>query len=370
MKILGLILLVCIIQQYDFKKSKKQSEPKLDVEDFISPYPTNFWTEHAPKFVNNRPLIGVVAMEVLGQKMLVNVPWSWDKDYFGSSFVKLVEGAGARAVPIKEDITVAELDKLLRKINGVILPGGDADVGDSGYERISKQSIAFSKKLAKKNQTFPVLGICRGAQMMMMAEAGKDFLEDTDSLNLSLPLTFTKEAPESRMFGHAPKGLLKRLKTDAITFNAHAAGIPTLNYYNNSALKKTFRAISTNFDRNGTEFVSTFEGRHAPLYGLQWHPEKALYVFNPTLAVDHSIYGIIAAQYIANYFVSEARKNNHRFRDRNEEEENLVMRHYPNYVGNITETPYEQIYLFDFVKPFQNEKFVKQKQNGDDDEKK
>ena len=41
-------------------------------------------------------------MEVLGQKMLVNVPWSWDKDYFGSSFVKLVESAGGRGVPIKE----------------------------------------------------------------------------------------------------------------------------------------------------------------------------------------------------------------------------------------------------------------------------
>ena len=78
------------------------SEKCINSEDFFTPYPTNFWAEHVPKFVNNRPTIGIVAMEVLGQKMLVNVPWSWDKDYFGSSFVKLVESAGGRAVPIKE----------------------------------------------------------------------------------------------------------------------------------------------------------------------------------------------------------------------------------------------------------------------------
>ena len=155
------------------------------------------------------------------------------------------------------------MDKLLRKLNGVVLPGGDADVGDSGYERISKQSIAFSKKLAKKNITFPVLGICRGAQMMMMAEAGKDFLEETDSLNLSLPLKFTSEAKESRLFGHAPQGMMKSLAKDALTFNAHAMGIPTLNFYNNSKRQKAFRAISTNYDRNGTKFISTFEGKYS-----------------------------------------------------------------------------------------------------------
>lgn len=112
-------------------------------------------------------------------------------------------------------------------------------------------------------------------------------------------------------------------------------------------------------------------GRNAPIYGLQWHPEKSLFVFNPVLAVDHSIKGIMAAQYIANFFVMEARKNTHTFRDRAEEEEHLVMSHYPTYVGNITETPYEQIYIFDFVKPFQSAKYGNStgSGDGDDDEK-
>ena len=71
------------------------------------------------------------------------------------------------------------------------------------------------------------------------------------------------------------------------------------------------------------------------------------------LAVDHSIHGVIAAQYIANFFMSEARMNPGSFRDRQEEEDHLVAsRSTPTFVGNITETPYDLIYMFDFEKPY------------------
>lgn len=156
---------------------------------------------------------------------------------------------------------MTDLDRLLHKLNGFILPGGDADISDSGYARVSKQVINFSKKMAKKGIKFPVLGICRGAQMMMLAEAKTDFLVETDSLNLSIPLDFAEEYRQSRLFGHAPKGLIKSLSKRSITMNAHALGIPTLSFYNNTALMKKFRVISTNYDRNGTHFISTFEGK-------------------------------------------------------------------------------------------------------------
>jgi len=318
-----------------------------------NPYPTNYFDELVPKFVNNRPMIGIAAMETMGQKMLIEVPWSENKDYFAASFVKLVESAGGRAVPVLEDITSTDLERLLHKINGFILPGGDADVSDSGYARVAKHVIKFSKRMARKGIKFPVLGICRGAQMMMLAEANKDFLVETDSLNISMPLHFGKEAKSSRLYGKAPKGLIKALKTRALTMNAHALGVPTASFYNNTSLMKKFRVISTNYDRNGTNFISTFEGRHAPLYGLQWHPEKSLFVFNPVLAVDHSPWAIISSQYIANQFMAEARMNPGTFRDREEEAEHHVgAQSTPTLIFNITETPYDQVYLFDFEKPF------------------
>ena len=47
--------------------------------------------------------------------------------YIAASYVKWIESAGGRVVPIPYNIpTVEELDTLLSKINGVLMPGGDA----------------------------------------------------------------------------------------------------------------------------------------------------------------------------------------------------------------------------------------------------
>lgn len=346
------VLLVLSLINFFFLKTSGDS-----CDDVPSPYPTNLFKDMVPKFVNNRPMIGVAAMEIMGIKLLSEVEGTRGKDYFGASFVKMIESAGGRAVPVLEDITWSDLNKLLHKLNGFYLPGGDADVADSGYARISKQVISFSKKMAKKGIKFPVIGICRGAQMMMIAESNKDFLVETDSLNLSIPLHFTKEAKESRLFGHASKGLVKALSKKSLTMNAHALGIPTETFYNDTELVKKFRVISTNYDRNGTSFLSTFEGRHAPLYGLQWHPEKSLFVFNPVLAVDHTIYATIAAQYIANFFMSEARMNPGKFNDREDEANHLVGAQIkPTFVGNLTETPYDLIYMAPFAREYVNKR--------------
>ena len=86
--------------------------------------------------------------------------------------------------------------------------------------------------------------------------------------------------------------------------------------------------------------------RHYPIYCLQWQPEKISFVWNPVLAVDHSPDAIRVAQYIANFFMVQARQNGQRFKTRQEEEANLILHRNPVYIGHIVESPYEQIYLF------------------------
>ena len=87
-------------------------------------------------------------------------------------------------------------------------------------------------------------------------------------------------------------------------------------------------------------------GRRYPFYGLQWHPEKLLFVWNPMMVADHSIDSIRVAQYIANFFISQARRNSNRFSSRKYEEDNLIYKWNPVYIGNIQDTPYEQVYVF------------------------
>ena len=56
---------------------------------------------------------------------------------------------------------------------------------------------------------------------------------------------------------------------------------------------------------------------------------------------------IQVAQYFANFFVSETRKNAHKFSSKEEEEENLIYNYSPVYTGRLDDSSFEQAYFFD-----------------------
>ena len=64
------------------------------------------------------------------------------------------------------------------------------------------------------------------------------------------------------------------------------------------------------------------------------------------MIADHSVDSIRVAQYVANFFISEARRNSNSFPSREIEEENLIYKWSPIYIGDIPDTPYEQVYIF------------------------
>ena len=68
----------------------------------LSPYPTNFFNETYKKFKTQRPIIGIVALRERGPHIIDEYPMLDGKDYFGSEYVKFVESAGARVLPIPE----------------------------------------------------------------------------------------------------------------------------------------------------------------------------------------------------------------------------------------------------------------------------
>ena len=60
----------------------------------------------------------------------------------------------------------------------------------------------------------------------------------------------------------------------------------------------------------------------------------------------------MASQYIANLFVSEARQNSNSFTNRYEENEYMITRDNPYFVGNVTDSEYDQIYLYAMKKDY------------------
>lgn len=292
---------------------------------------------------NLRPIVGIMT-EPLDPEMK---QWG-GKSFIAASYVKYIESAGARVVPVPFDAPESELQTLFNSLNGLLVPGGDVDIETSPFYPAVKFFVNSAIEAAKQGDWFPIHGTCLGFQTLNVIVSGDQYnlLTRFDSENISLSLDFTSSAPTSRMFGNAPAEIMKILASQDVTMNNHHYGISTSNFAQNTRLTSFFRLLSTNVDRAGLPFVSAVEGINAPIYGTQFHPEKPMFEWMPGTAVNHDADSIVANQYFANFLVDEARKSNHSFASLAAETAALIY----NYNATYTLGPesYTQCYFFDF----------------------
>jgi len=296
--------------------------------------------------LNNRPIIGVLA-----QHLANKIPGHEETSFINAAYVKYLESSGARVVPIATDISESDLLQLFSNINGVILPGGDQDLLHSAYARNAALAVKYSIEASKRGDYFPVWGTCMGFQALLIIVAGSDKVisQSKGTWDTSLTLDFTDDLVLSRMFYRAPLKLIKTIESKAVTYNAHYNCVSIHAYRKSHELKSFFRVLSTNKDANGEVFLSTIEALHHPIYAVQWHPEMNRFEFNTGEGlgtnIDHSPEAVMTSQYVANFFVNEARKSRHRFPDKTSEEKHLIYNYNPIYSAKYDLFD-SQMYLF------------------------
>jgi gamma-glutamyl-gamma-aminobutyrate hydrolase PuuD len=64
-----------------------------------------------------------------------------------TDYVKWIEGAGARTVPLHYDAPESEIDAVLQQVNGVIFPGGN-DIIEPGSPYYTAARFVFDRILA------------------------------------------------------------------------------------------------------------------------------------------------------------------------------------------------------------------------------
>jgi gamma-glutamyl hydrolase len=220
--------------------------------------------------LNDRPIIGLFTQPTSSKEGNCG----GNCLYVAASYVKYLESAGARVVPINYYSSNAQLDTIFKSVNGVFFPGGSAS--------FPKQAQYMYDKIVAANDAgdyFPLWGTCMGFQWLMIAQSRNSNILDPhngqmDSYNLSIPLNFTDAAKTSRLFSTAGDNIYKILGTEDVTMNNHHYGIYPSTFEKTSTLTSFFNVLSTNVDRQGVEFVSTVESFKYPIYGSQWHPEK------------------------------------------------------------------------------------------------
>lgn len=209
-----------------------------------------------------RPIIGILTQRVTDKQIHKFFPYSKNKSYIATSYVKYMQSAGARVVPIMDTYDEKNLSSIFKSVNGILLPGGDVNLVNSRYVKAGKKLFEMAVKFNEEGGYFPVFGICLGFEALHVFVEGKShFLSKFDANNVSLPVKFDKTYRTSRLFYNMTKGLRKVMQKQAITANFHFDGIHPSWYKRSNKLAKEFRLLATSLDRKGKPFVAAMEGK-------------------------------------------------------------------------------------------------------------
>ncbi|XP_001352540.4 gamma-glutamyl hydrolase [Drosophila pseudoobscura] len=293
---------------------------------------------------NSSPVIGVLTQEVYTDG-LISRHFENKTSYIAASYVKYLEGAGARVVPIWIGRNRSYYEDLMHKINGVLLPGGATWFNQSnGYADAGEHLIQLAVQLNDNGTFMPVWGTCLGMELLVYKLAnGTDHRISCRASGMALPIVFKEDYKQSRLFNASREDVVAVMVANNVTYHYHQFCYTEADFVRDK-LNQSWRVVSLNNDLDGVEFISTMEHLKYPFYGVQFHPEKPLYEFVRS-SIPHSAAAVLSGQYLADFFVNEARRSPQTFANETEQARMLIYNYKPEYTS-ILGSSYVQQYLF------------------------
>jgi gamma-glutamyl hydrolase len=258
-----------------------------------------------------------------------------------SAYVRYIEAAGARVIPlIRDDPDEVTLDKL-SKIDGVLAPGGDGD-----YLKIGKLIMDQVIKYNDEGHFYPMWGTCLGYENMALFTASKpdSVLELYGTRHISQPLEFLKDPSSTKMFCSMEEEHVETLKNGNVTYNSHKWSIRPETMESDEGLKAFWDVTSISYDANNTKFIASVEAKNYPIMGTQFHPEKTTMSWNDETVYhfNHSWESIKTNRHFADLFVMMARANPNNWGTFQEVQANQI----DNYELYVTELYEGDVYVF------------------------
>ncbi|MFZ5595543.1 MAG: gamma-glutamyl-gamma-aminobutyrate hydrolase family protein [Bacillota bacterium] len=210
-------------------------------------------------------------------KPLIGITCSYDREndryFLGSMYARAVEAGGG--IPLPLAYTMGDIDGIARLINGLLLSGGpDVDpvyFGEdpaTGMGEVCPERDAFEMDLARKalGAGIPVLGICRGIQVLNIA-AGGDIYQDIGSGAGEPVIKHFQQAPRY----HPTHNILVEEKT--MLASILGPGSVRVNSYHHQAVRRTAPGFIVSA-RSADGVIEAVESRDRGFaLGVQCHPE-------------------------------------------------------------------------------------------------
>ncbi|KAG8068002.1 hypothetical protein GUJ93_ZPchr0005g15827 [Zizania palustris] len=199
--------------------------------------------------VYDRPVVGIVSHP--GDGAAGRISNGTATSYIASSYVKFVESAGARVVPLIYNEPEERILEKLSLVNGVLFTGGSVKNGPY-FETIKK---VFQYVLDRNDAgiPFPLFAQCLGFELVcMIVSKDNNILESFSAINQASTLQFPSYSSlEGSVFERFDPDLINKLRTSCLVMQNHRYGISPKTLRENVALSSFFKILTTSPDENG-----------------------------------------------------------------------------------------------------------------------
>lgn len=224
----------------------------------------------------NKPLIGVTVSEIRAKEEAQRVPHGEPRQTemtLGLAYMRAVERAGGLPVALAP-LGTDSVESLLEHLAGLLITGGpDLDPSCYGAERHAELGPtdsgvdAFEIALCKHGdaRAMPMLGICRGAQVLNVSRQGTLYQHVPDVYGSALQHRQSEPGDQST---HEV-----RLAADSRLAEIVGAGPLAVNSFHHQAIEHLgtgLRPVAWSQD-DLIEAVEDVDGRY--VLGVQWHAE-------------------------------------------------------------------------------------------------
>lgn len=219
--------------------------------------------------MNKRPVIGMVIGDnpkLLERRLIIN-----------TAYIRAIEESGGLVLLIPVSPYVQDADQYAQVIDGLLLPGGP-DVSPKNYGESPHPSVTYTFEMQDAlemqlihrmiEQGKPILGICRGLQLLNVALGGNLYQDLPSQYNNSIC--------------HAQDSSIRDHLTHLVSFKCGSA-INTIfgqdelyvNSYHHQAIKDLAPGLVASAYAPD-DVIEAIEDPTRKILAVQWHPEELI----------------------------------------------------------------------------------------------
>ena len=199
-----------------------------------------------------------------------------DEPYMRPAYLKALRAVGAIPVILPLDLTAEDMEQLIDSFDGILFTGGpdihpfffgEDTQAQCGNVCLKRDNMEFALLEIAMGHQKPILGICRGAQMLNIALGG-DIYQD-------IPSQFPQDFPVAHVQPFKYEIPSHKVEVMPGTLLAAITQAPSINV--NSMHHQAVRNVAPGLIASGFaagELIECIENPAYPfLIGVQWHPE-------------------------------------------------------------------------------------------------